>query len=194
MLIESSPLTAAKSQGLRHRWAPAIALLALCLPTLLFVWINRDVPHFGVLQDDGMYFIDGKTMAQNAGYRILSLPAQPHETRYPPLYPLLLSAGVEGQRQLSCHAHRGSDAFLAVFTDGVAAGLLVVRGAEFSVPIAWLTLGLFALNPYVLFFVSNLGSEMMFMVFLFGAMAIKGPSEMAGGCYCWPACLRERAI
>jgi hypothetical protein len=30
--------------------------------------------------------------------------------------------------------------------------------------------GLFALNPYVLFFVSNLGSEMLFMVFLLGAI------------------------
>src|SRR5258707_722259 len=91
MLIESSKVTARESQGLRRRWAPAIALLALCLPTLLFVWVNRDIPHFGVLQDDGLYFIAGKTIAQNSSYLIASLPSQPHQTKYPPLYPLLLS-------------------------------------------------------------------------------------------------------
>src|SRR5665213_1404391 len=90
MLIEQSQPVAHDTRVHARRWAPALALLALSLPTLLFVWINRDVPHFGVLQDDGMYLIDGKALAGGAGYRILSLPAQPYDTRYPPLYPLCL--------------------------------------------------------------------------------------------------------
>src|SRR5579864_9770864 len=91
MLIEQlQPATSASRVSLR-RFAPAIALIALCLPSLLFVWHNRDIPHFGILQDDGLYFIDGKSLAEGSGYRILSLPAQPHETRYPPVYPLYLS-------------------------------------------------------------------------------------------------------
>src|SRR5665213_2971398 len=91
MLIEQIQPATHDTRLTLRRLAPAIVLLALCLPTLLFVWHNRDVPHFGVLQDDGMYFIDGKALAQGAGYRILSLPAQPYDTRYPPLYPLYLS-------------------------------------------------------------------------------------------------------
>ena len=34
----------------------------------------------------------GKALAQSSGYRILSLPGEPYQTKYPPLYPLLLSA------------------------------------------------------------------------------------------------------
>jgi hypothetical protein len=170
MLIEHTPSVTDTARASSRRWVPALALLALCLPTLLFVWINRDVPHFGVLQDDGMYLIDGKALAEGAGYRILSLPAQPYDTRYPPLYPLYLSL-----------AWRAAPSYPATLAVAVMLSWLCLPvllllgywwcvGQRFSVPITWLTLGLFALNPYVLFFVSNLGSEMMFMVFLFGAM------------------------
>src|SRR5579864_3342238 len=91
MLIEQTAASNHPPAVSLRRWAPVLALIALCLPSLLFVWHNRDVPHFGVLQDDGVYFIDGKSLAEGSGYRILSLPSQPHETRYPPLYPLYLS-------------------------------------------------------------------------------------------------------
>ncbi len=172
MLIEHTPSVSDTARASSRRWAPAVALLALCLPTLLFVWINRDVPHFGVLQDDGMYLIDGKALAEGAGYRILSLPDQPYDTRYPPLYPLYLSL-----------AWRAASSYPATLTVAVMLSWLCLPmilllgywwcvGQRFSVPITWLTLGLFALNPYVLFFVSNLGSEMMFMVFLFGAILL----------------------
>lgn len=172
MLIEHTPSVSETARASSRRWVPALALLALCLPTLLFVWLNRDVPHFGVLQDDGMYLIDGKALAEGSGYRILSLPAQPYDTRYPPLYPLYLSL-----------AWRAASSYPATLTAAVMLSWLCLPmvlllgywwcvGQRFSVPITWLTLGLFALNPYVLFFVSNLGSEMMFMVFLFAALLL----------------------
>ena len=170
MLLEHTPSVTGTSRASLRRFAPALALFALCLPTLLFVWNNRDVPHFGVLQDDGMYLIDGKALAEGAGYRILSLPSQPYDTRYPPLYPLYLS--------LAWRAAPSYPATLAaaVMLSWLCLPVVLLLGywwcvrQRFSVLITWLTVGLFALNPYVLFFVSNLGSEMMFMLFLFGAM------------------------
>src|ERR1700682_6438038 len=90
MLIEQTQPTTSDSVS-SHRLFKVLALVALCLPSLLFVWLNRDVPHFGILQDDGVYLIDGKALAEGSGHRILSLPAQPNDTRYPPLYPLYLS-------------------------------------------------------------------------------------------------------
>ncbi len=182
MLIEHTPSVSDTSRVSLRRLVPALALLALCLPTLLFVWNNRDVPHFGVLQDDGMYLIDGKTLAEGAGYRILSLPAQPFDTRYPPLYPLFLS--------LAWRAVPSYPATLAVavMLSWLCLPVVLLLGYwwcvrhRFSVPITWLTVGLFALNPYVLFFVSNLGSEMMFMVFLLAAMLVveRGAAFLAG--------------
>jgi len=152
--------------------APALALVALCLPTLLFVWNNRDVPHFGVLQDDGMYLIDGKALAEGAGYRILSLPAQPYDTRYPPLYPLYLSLAWRAAPSYPANLA------VAVMLSWLWLPVVLLLGywwcvrQRFTVPLIWLTVGLFALNPYVLFFVSNLGSETMFMVFLLGTMLV----------------------
>lgn len=172
MLIEHTPSVADTSRASLRRLAPALALLALCLPTLLFVWANRDVPHFGVLQDDGIYLIDGKALAEGAGYRILSLPAQPYDTRYPPLYPLYLSLAWRAAPSYP------SNLAVAVMLSWLCMPVVLLLGywwcvrQRFSIPIAWLTVGLFALNPYVLFFVSNLGSEMMFMVFLLGAMLV----------------------
>ena len=49
------------------------------------------MPHFGILQDDGVYLIDAQALTLGNGYRIMSLPAQPFDTRYPPLYPMYLS-------------------------------------------------------------------------------------------------------
>ena len=155
-----------------RRVAPALALVALCLPTLLFVWNNRDVPHFGVLQDDGMYLIDGKALAEGAGYRILSLPAQPYDTRYPPLYPLYLSLAWRAAPSYPANLA------VAVMLSWLCLPVVLLLGywwcvrQRFTVPLIWLTVGLFALNPYVLFFVSNLGSETMFMVFLLGTMLV----------------------
>lgn len=170
MLIDQIPPVTNRTPVRARLWAPVLALLALSLPALLFVWNNRDVPHFGVLQDDGVYLIDAKALAEGAGYRILSLPGQPYDTRYPPLYPWYLSL-----------AWRAAPSYPATLTVAVMLSWLCLPAVlllgywwcvrqRFSVPLTWLAWGLFALNPYVLFFVSNLGSEMMFMVFLFAAM------------------------
>ena len=150
---------------------PAILLvLLLSLPSFAFVWLNRDVPHFGVLQDDGLYFIGGKALAEGTGYRILSFPGQPFQTKYPPLYPLYLSI-----------AWRLNPAFpanlpIALILSWLALPVVLVlfhrwlQQNGFTMGTALLITGLLALNPYVLFFVSNLGSELFFMVFLFAAM------------------------
>jgi hypothetical protein len=170
MLVEQIQASPRESSPALRRLVPAAILVLLCLPSLLFVCQNRDVPHFGILQDDGVYLIDAKALAQGDGYRILSLPAQPFDTRYPPLYPLYLSI-----------AWRIIPAFpaslsVAIMLSWLSLPLVLIfaylwcRRHSFPVPITWLVVGLFALNPYLLFFVSNLGSEMLFMVFLLGAI------------------------
>src|SRR6516165_2836182 len=46
---------------------------------------------FGVYQDDGFYFSTAKALAEGQGYRLISFPGSPHQTKYPILYPWLLS-------------------------------------------------------------------------------------------------------
>src|ERR1700732_4302690 len=68
-----------------------LIFLVLLLPSLNFLWRERDMPEFGYLHDDGLQYLTARSVAQGNGYRIQSLPENPAETKYPPLYPLYLS-------------------------------------------------------------------------------------------------------
>ncbi len=67
-----------------------VLLLALA-PAAHLAWVARAMPHFGHLHDDSIYFVCAKSLAEGRGYRILSLPAEPFQTKYPPLWPLALA-------------------------------------------------------------------------------------------------------
>lgn len=45
----------------------------------------------GVFQDDGMYVVLARSIAEGDGYRFTNLPNAPHGIHYPPLYPLWLA-------------------------------------------------------------------------------------------------------
>ncbi|MFY9611125.1 MAG: hypothetical protein WAU45_21260 [Blastocatellia bacterium] len=50
-----------------------------------------DPQAFGLYGDDALYVTSAKALATGQGYRILSLPYEPRQTLYPPLFPFLLS-------------------------------------------------------------------------------------------------------
>jgi hypothetical protein len=73
--------------------ALAAALFVLMLaPSAFLAWRYRGMPQFGLHHDDALYFVSAKAIADGLGYRIESMPEQPFQTKYPPAYPLLLSA------------------------------------------------------------------------------------------------------
>jgi len=49
------------------------------------------MPDFGRLHDDGLMFVTAQSIAHGEGYRIPSLPENPYQTKYPPLFPAYLS-------------------------------------------------------------------------------------------------------
>jgi hypothetical protein len=77
-------------QGARVWIAMAILALVL-LPSALIAWQWRAMPHLGAWHDDAVYVVSAKSLATGSGYRLLNLPGEPPQTKYPPLYPLLLS-------------------------------------------------------------------------------------------------------
>ena len=76
--------------SMRRLITVAFFLLAL-LPSGFVFWHAREAPHLGAFQDDSLYVTTAKSLAEGRGYRILSLPGEPYMTKYPPLYPFLLS-------------------------------------------------------------------------------------------------------
>ncbi|MEQ1884019.1 MAG: hypothetical protein ABL967_03095 [Bryobacteraceae bacterium] len=50
------------------------------------------MPRFGYLHDDGILFGSAFALATTGEYKVVSLPERPFQTKYPPLYPLYMSA------------------------------------------------------------------------------------------------------
>jgi hypothetical protein len=65
--------------------------LAALTPALWLATQFRDLPHLGELHDDALYLVSAKSLAEGRGYRILSLPDEPYQTKYPPLFPAWLA-------------------------------------------------------------------------------------------------------
>ena len=75
---------------LRRLIAIGVFVLALA-PSAYLAWTYRAMPHLGYYHDDSLYFVSGKSLAAGDGYRISSLPGEPFQTKYPPLYSALLA-------------------------------------------------------------------------------------------------------
>jgi hypothetical protein len=70
----------------------AIGVFVLAIaPSAYLAWTLRAMPHLGFYHDDSIYWVSAKSMAEGHDYRIASLPGQPYQTKYPPLYPALLA-------------------------------------------------------------------------------------------------------
>jgi hypothetical protein len=48
-------------------------------------------PAAGTFHDDGIYLVTAKALAEDRGYRIISVPGEPPQTKYPILFPWLVS-------------------------------------------------------------------------------------------------------
>jgi hypothetical protein len=76
-------------ENLSHRFIVTVIALGLLLGAAAFWGANKSI--LGLFHDDGIYVVVGKSLAQGDGYRILSLPAAPAQTKYPFLYSYLIS-------------------------------------------------------------------------------------------------------
>jgi hypothetical protein len=74
----------------RDLWAYLLAatVIVVILPFYYLAW---STPSFGIVHDDGIYLVTAKALATGRGYRIISLPREFAQTKYPILFPLLLS-------------------------------------------------------------------------------------------------------
>jgi hypothetical protein len=67
-------------------------MLAGVLVTAALVYLVLLRPEgFGSYHDDGMYAVLAKALATGQGYKVISLPFDPDQTKSPPFYPFLLS-------------------------------------------------------------------------------------------------------
>jgi len=66
--------------------------LLVALAAYVGVILLRAPRNVGEFHDDGLYLVTAKALADGQGYRHTHLPGNPYQTKYPILYPLLVSA------------------------------------------------------------------------------------------------------
>jgi hypothetical protein len=88
MTAPSLPLPATVTLGARAERLIPIAIAAI----VLAVAVSTVTPWpVGAFEDDAIYTVLGKSLAEGHGYRLLNLPGAPNATHFPPGYPALLA-------------------------------------------------------------------------------------------------------
>jgi hypothetical protein len=133
-------------RGERRFLAEAVAVgLVVIAVHLLFRLSARFL--VGALNDDGVYVVLGKAIAEGAGYRSIHLVGAPVQLRYPPGLPLLLA--IPWALGGSLAAVRATVAVLNLLATATAAGLVWWIGRRRLAVAPWL-LAVCAASPFVL--------------------------------------------
>jgi hypothetical protein len=154
---------------------PALRILFALLilaPSAQYAWRNRDMPDFGRLHDDGLLFLSGKSIAAGEGYRIPSLPEDPYQTKYPPLYPLALAAVWKVNPQFPQNLALAGALSWMLLAICLALAWRTYRSDGFSENRAWLLAAMLGLCPYMILFGTRLFSEILFTCFLLATFLI----------------------
>jgi hypothetical protein len=148
-------------------WLGVAAILAAFLAHL--AWIHP-VNYFGRYHDDTVYFSSAQALAGGRGYILPSLPGSPSQTKYPVLYPWLLSLILRRHAEFPANV---ADAIhlTAAFACGalVAAFLLLRTFKGVSGRLALLSVGLCAFHPFFLCLSGAVLTDVPFMALALAA-------------------------
>src|SRR5579884_410890 len=76
---------------MHRRITISVAFAALMVLLAVPLWLCRDQPLLGDNYDDAVYWSSARSLANGDGYRVPTLPGDPWQVKYPPLYPAWLS-------------------------------------------------------------------------------------------------------
>src|SRR5271169_3028901 len=77
--------------GIKRRALPWIGLSVILVTYVVTVIRLNPLDLFGIKQDDSLYFTSAEALANHRGYILPSVPGGPIATKYPILYPWILS-------------------------------------------------------------------------------------------------------
>src|ERR1035441_4898828 len=141
--------------------AALVFLIFALIPGGALAWRARHFEHLGYFHDGGMYWIAAKSLAEGTGYRILSLPGMPYQTKYPPGLPFLLSLVWKVSPQFPANlpwAMLIAAAMLPAFA-WVSVRLLESWGCSRCA--AMVVCAFMVLNPYIVLFGVSLMPELL---------------------------------
>jgi hypothetical protein len=78
-----------EQNGGEFRFFPWVIFFGLLVGAASYWSSNKEA--LGLFHDDGIYAVVAKSLSDGSGYRIISLPTEPDQTKYPFLYSFVLS-------------------------------------------------------------------------------------------------------
>lgn len=149
-------------------------LVLLLLPSIYLACRFARMDHLGALGDDGIYLVTAKSLAEGHGYRILSLPGEPRQTKYAVLFPLALAGVWKAAPRFPANLPWVTVfcwAFLPVF---LVLSMRIARDFGVTGRRAWLLCALLATNPMVLLLSVSPMSELMCACLAMGSLIVAG--------------------
>lgn len=148
-----------------------LTFLLLLSPSAWMAWKWRAMPHLGLFHDDALLYISAKSIAGGNEYRIESLPTQPYQTKYPPLYPFLL-AGVWKIAPYPDNLPAGMLLTWMFLPPVLLAAYLLFRSYGNSETLSWAMTAVVALNPITVILSTTMMSDLLFVAFAFTALLL----------------------
>jgi hypothetical protein len=137
------------------------------------------MPQFASLHDDGLFFLSAQSLAAGHGYRIPSLPENPDQTKFPPLYPLYLSIAWRINPAFPANLALGSFGSWMALAACLALAWRLYRSDGFSEKRTCILVALLGLSPYMVLFGSTMFSEIFFTCFVLATFLLARREGMA---------------
>lgn len=151
--------------------------LAALAPSAYLAWTLRTMPHLGFYHDDSIYWVSGRSLAMGDGYRIQSLPGQPYQTKYPPLYPALLAGIWKLDPRFPANLPLATLFSWLLFPLFLAALWFLLQDYEFNRRERYLLMLMATLSPVAVVFSFSLMPELLFAALLLASLIL---AERAG--------------
>src|SRR5580658_3862203 len=163
-------------------------LLAVLAPSAYLAWTLRTMPHLGFYHDDSIYWVSARSLAVGDGYRIESLPGQPYQTKYPPLYCALLAGIWKLNPQFPSNLPIATLFAWLLLPPFLWALWLLLAEYGFSARARYVMVLIAALSPVTVVFSFSLMPELLFTALLLGSLILAGRA-MQPGTAAWLAVL-----
>ena len=146
--------------------------LAALAPAAYLAWTLRGMPHLGFYHDDSIYWVSGRSLAMGDGYRIQSLPDQPYQTKYPPLYPALLAVIWKINPQFPANLPLATLFAWSLLPVFLAAMWFLLREYGFSLRERCVLILMAGLSPVTAVFSFSLMPELLFTALLLASVIL----------------------
>ncbi len=156
----------------------AIFLLLLA-PAAWLAYQWRSMPQLGFYHDDSLYWVSAKSLADGNGYRIASLPDQPFQTKYPPLFPALLALVWKVNPSFPANVPLATLLLWIFFPLYVGLTWRVLRdfGLDGRAQVALTALA--SLNPLAVLFSFSLMPELLFLSLVLAVMIVSKREDLS---------------